>query len=86
MMNEESESKGIGKKKSSKKKKLEPYIGSNKEKGKYYYDEDGAAKLSYNSRKKAKELVKNANRSMKKSARQEAKDEIRDFLSNKKIK
>lgn len=84
-MNLENEESGaIGKRKNKSKKKLEPYIGSNKEKGKYYYNEDEGAKLSYSGRRKAKESVKNANRSMKKSARQEAKDEIRDFIKNKK--
>ena len=62
---------------------MKPYVGENKEAGKYYFDDDedrtnipSAAK-----RKALKEEIKNANRSLKKAKRQEGKSEIRDFLT-----
>lgn len=76
----ENNQEGVGKKKAVKKRKMQPYIGSNKEGGKYYYNEDEGAKASSGKRKNMKLEVKNANRSMKKAARQEGKDEIRKYL------
>jgi hypothetical protein len=79
---EENNQEGVGKKKAVKKRKMQPYIGSNKEEGKYYYNEDEGAKATSVKRKNMKLEVKNANRSMKKSARQESKNEIRKYLGN----
>lgn len=70
----------IGKKKEVTKRKMKPYVGSNKEGGKYFFEEDTVEKPSYNKKRALKEEVKNANRSLKKSARQEGKQEIRNFL------
>jgi hypothetical protein len=78
--NFENNQEGVGKKKAVKKRRMQPYIGSNKEEGKYYYNEDEGAKSSSGKRKNMKLEVKNANRSMKKAARQEGKDEIRKYL------
>lgn len=72
----------IGKKKAILKRKMNPYVGSNKEGGKFYFDDDGSKeKPTYSKKKALKEEVKNANRSLKKSARQEGKEEIRNFLN-----
>ena len=78
--NFENNKEGVGKKKAVKKRRMQPYIGSNKEEGKYYYNEDEGAKVSYSKRKNMKLQVKNANRSLKKAIRREAKDEIRKYL------
>ena len=72
----------IGKKKAITKRKMKPYVGKNKEGGKYYFDDDTDDMPSSGKRKALKEEIKNANRSLKKSARQEGKNEIRNFLNN----
>ena len=61
---------------------MKPYVGKNKEGGKYYFDDDTDDMPSSGKRKALKEEIKNANRSLKKSARQEGKNEIRNFLNN----
>ena len=74
----------IGKKKAITKRKMKPYVGDNKEAGKYYYDDDeDRGNIPSSSKRKAlKEEIKNANRSLKKSKRQEGKNQIRNFLTN----
>jgi hypothetical protein len=79
---EDEEIEGLGKKKAFKKRKMKPYIGSNKEEGKYYYNEEEGAKVSSGKRKNLKLEVKNANRSMVKAARQDGKNEIKKALNN----
>ena len=72
----------IGKKKALTKRKMKPYVGSTKEGGKFYFDDDSSTeKPTYNKKKALKEEVKNANRSLKKSARQEGEKAIRDALN-----
>ena len=72
----------IGKRKALTKRKMKPYVGKNKEGGKYYYDDDRDDLPSSVKRKSLKEEIANANRSMKKAARQEGKNEIRNFFDN----
>ena len=72
----------IGKKKAISKRKMKPYVGESKEGGKYYFDEDTTEAPSASKRKALKEEIKNANRSLKKSARQEGKQKIKQFLDN----
>jgi hypothetical protein len=75
------DNKHIGKKSIVLKRKMKPYIGKNKEGGKYYFNDDTTEKPTYKKKKALKEEISNANRSFKKSARQEGKKEIRNFLS-----
>jgi len=75
----------IGKRKAVKKRKMKPYVGEGKEEGKYFFNDDTTEKPTYKKKKALKEEVKNANRSLKKSARQEGKEAIRNFLNNNNI-